>query len=64
MSGVAICWMSRVQRIVALSTTDAEYIASAEVAKEAFWLWKILHDLGFEQAATRILFDNQGAIKL
>ncbi|RWS08469.1 RxLR effector candidate protein-like protein, partial [Leptotrombidium deliense] len=64
MSGGAISWMSRVQRIVALSTTEAEYIALAEAAKEAFWLRQLLVDLSLKQAATRILCDNQGAIKL
>ncbi|RWS06142.1 gag-pol polyprotein-like protein, partial [Leptotrombidium deliense] len=62
MSGGAISWMSCVQRIVALSTAEAEYIALAESAKEVFWLRQLLSDMGFKQAATRILCDNQGAI--
>ncbi|KAK4390530.1 Retrovirus-related Pol polyprotein from transposon TNT 1-94 [Sesamum angolense] len=34
----SICWKSTVQSIVVLSTTEAEYMAVAEAAKEALWL--------------------------
>ncbi|RWS21908.1 integrase core domain protein-like protein [Leptotrombidium deliense] len=64
LSGGAVSWMSRVQRIVALSTTEAEYIALAEATKEAFWMRQLLSDFGNEQTATNIWCDNQGAIKL
>ena len=33
-----VCWKSIVQSLVALSTTKSEYMAVAEVAKEALWL--------------------------
>ena len=36
--GTTISWMSRLQKSVALSTTEAEYMAIAEAAKELIWL--------------------------
>jgi len=38
LSGGAISWSSKKQSTVALSSTKAEYIASAHAAKEAIWL--------------------------
>jgi len=37
-AGEAISWVSRIQRIVALSTTKAEYIATTEACKEMLWM--------------------------
>ncbi|KAE8712235.1 hypothetical protein F3Y22_tig00110259pilonHSYRG00008 [Hibiscus syriacus] len=41
-----ICWKSTVQSVVALSTTEAEYMAAAEAAKEALWLTGLVKELG------------------
>ena len=37
-SGGAISWQSKLQKCVALSTTEAEYIAVTEAGKEMIWL--------------------------
>ena len=37
-TGVAVSWVSRLQKIVALSTTRAEYIATTEACKEMLWM--------------------------
>ena len=37
-NGGAISWQSRKQGLVALSTTEAEYIACSEASREARWL--------------------------
>jgi hypothetical protein len=60
-----ITWSSQKQPVVALSSTEAEYVALAAGAKEAVWLRQFCAELGFEQKApTRILVDNQSSIKL
>ena len=66
MSGGTISWASRVQPTVALSTTEAEYMAAAEVTKEIIWLKKLLSDIETEEhsAVINISCDNQSCIKL
>jgi len=36
--GGAIAWQSKLQKCVALSATDAEFIAITEACKEMFWV--------------------------
>jgi hypothetical protein len=60
-----ISWNCRRQPTIALSTTEAEYMASSQSTKEAIWLRKLLADVGFvQQDATAIICDNQGCIAL
>ena len=44
--GTAISWKSMLQSVVALSTTETEYIAVTEAVKKAMWLQGILKELG------------------
>src|ERR1043165_8778811 len=44
--GTTVSWMSRLQKSVALSTTEAEYMAIAEASKELVWLKAFLEELG------------------
>uniref|UniRef100_A0A2N9IGQ9 CCHC-type domain-containing protein n=1 Tax=Fagus sylvatica TaxID=28930 RepID=A0A2N9IGQ9_FAGSY len=46
LSSGPICWKSTLQSIVAMSTTEAEYMAVAEAAKEALWLKGLVKELG------------------
>ena len=50
--------------MVALSTTEAEYIALAEVVKEAKWLSGIVSELGLNQDTIPICCDSSSAIQL
>ncbi|GBE79025.1 hypothetical protein SCP_0202220 [Sparassis crispa] len=60
-----IMWSSKKQTTVASSTTEAEYMASAEAAKEAVWLRTLFKEIGFEQQDPTILFeDNTAAISI
>ena len=53
------------QPVVALSSTEAEYIALCAAVQEVVWLRNLLKDLNFEQKDSTTLFeDNQGAIVL
>ncbi|GBE80154.1 hypothetical protein SCP_0213570 [Sparassis crispa] len=60
-----ITWSSKKQTTVASSTTEAEYMASAEAAKEVVWLRTLFKEIGFEQQDPTILFeDNTAAISI
>ena len=46
-AGGAMSWCSKLQRIVALSTTtEAEYISATKASKEAIWCSRLVEDLG------------------
>jgi len=46
LGGNAVCWTSRLQKIVSLSTTEAEYVAVTEPRNEMVWLQGFLDELG------------------
>jgi hypothetical protein len=60
-----VSWCSRKQTYVALSTTEAEYIALSMTVREAVWLHKLLVDL-FEHVldSTIIHYGNQSCVKI
>lgn len=37
-AGAAVSWVCRLQRVVALSTTEAKYIAATKACKEMLWM--------------------------
>lgn len=58
-------WYSKKPRVVALSSVEAEYMASSQAACEAIWMRKILAGLiGQQMDPTVIYYDNQSCIKL
>jgi len=60
-----VIWCSKRQNTVSLSTTEAEFIAASETAREAIWLCKLLSDVGHPCAMPSPLYvDNQSAIRL
>ena len=61
-----ISWSSRKQRLVATSTTNAEYIALSEACCEALYLQKLLSDLNLNinYYPTEIYCDNTSALSL
>jgi hypothetical protein len=63
--GGAISWMSKKQSVIALSSTEAEYIALSEAGREACWLRSLYQELGYEQTQpTVIRGDNEGALAM
>jgi transposase InsO family protein len=63
-SGGAVSWQSRLQKCIALSTTEAELIAATEACKELLWMKKFLQELGFKQQQYVLFCDNQSTIHL
>ena len=49
---------------VAMSTTEAEYMAVGEAAKETLWLTGLVKELGVEQGGVQLHCDSQSAIYL
>lgn len=63
-SGI-ISWASERQKTVALSTTESEYIASAQAVKELTWLNELLKELlPHVNYIPNFYVDNQSAIRL
>ena len=63
-AGGVVSWQSKLQKCVALSTTEAEYIAITEGCKEALWMRKFLEELGLKQEKYGVYNDSQSAIHL
>lgn len=60
-----ISWGSRLQKSVAQSTTEAEYVAIAECTKDVLWYIQLLKDLFINMnLPIKVMSDNQGAILL
>ena len=63
--GGAVSWQSKKQKTVALSTVEAEYMATTQAAKEAIWWRCHLSGLGYDVTQpTTLLSDSQGSIAL
>ena len=63
-AGGAVAWQSKLQKCVALSTTEAKFIAITEACKEELWLKKYLQELGSKQEKYVLYCDSQSAIHL
>jgi hypothetical protein len=58
----SIVWGSKRQRIVALSTMEAEYIAASHATQETMWLNRLSRELVGDMETPILLVDNQSAI--
>lgn len=63
--GAAVSWACRKQSCVALSTTEAEFVALSEACQEAFWLKRLVTgmDCAIDQPIT-VYEDNQSCLRL
>ena len=59
-----VCWSSKKQNCVALSTTEAEYISAASCCAQLLWMRQTLKDFGVTYDKVPLLCDNQSAIKI
>ena len=64
LGGTAISWVSNLQKIVVLSTTEVEYIAATKARKEMIWLHSFLDELDKKQELGILHSDSQSAIFL
>ncbi|KAK1413090.1 hypothetical protein QVD17_34841 [Tagetes erecta] len=62
--GSVISWKSHLQSVIALSTTEAEYMSLCEAVKEALWLSRMVRELGMKVITPIVHCDNQGALQL
>ena len=65
LNGGAVSWKSSKQATTADSTTESEYIAASEAAKEAVWISEFLKELGVvpsANSAIKVYCDNNGAV--
>jgi len=67
LGGSVISWQTKKQPTVALSSVEAEYMASTQASKEAIWYRSFFDQLGITRitsSPTTIYSDSQGSIAL
>jgi hypothetical protein len=58
-------WSLKKQNIIALLSTEVEYIAETHAAKKAIWLQTFVNEVvGTDKKPLTMMADNQGAIAL
>lgn len=66
LGGAPVSWCSQKQKSVALSSTEAEYVAMCLTAKEVIWMQSLMNEVkpGMLEETQQIRADNQAAIFL
>ena len=64
LASASISWQSCAQKTIALSSTEAEYMALCDCCKQAKWIKSLLSKLGINVGHVPINGDNQGSIFL
>ena len=62
LAGGAISWMSHAQKTVALSSTEAEYMALSDCSRQVVWMHTLMGELSYHLRPVPICGDNQGSI--
>ncbi|MCI01408.1 aspartyl-tRNA synthetase, partial [Trifolium medium] len=62
--GTTVTWKANQQSVVAILTTQAEYIALVERVKEAIWLKGMIGEMGICQGCVKIHCDSQSVVHL
>ena len=62
--GPTVSWILKLQKLVALSTMEAQYVASIEASKEMIWLQRFMEELGNKQENRRLFSSIHLANKL
>lgn len=58
----AIAWQSRLQKYLAVSSTEVEFVGITKAFKKLLQMKQIVQELGFEQGKYILQCDNQSAI--
>ena len=54
-----VSWVSKIETVVALSTTEVEYVATTEASKEMIWLQRFMDELGKKHDMGTLYSDSQ-----
>ena len=57
-----VCWQSCLQKTVALSSTEAEYMALSDTCRQISWIQSLFSELRYKMTRIPICGDNQGLI--
>ena len=45
MSGTTVSWISKLQKVLAVSSIEAKYVVAIEVSKDMVWLQRFIEEL-------------------
>jgi hypothetical protein len=62
LAGAPVYWKSAKQKTIALSSTEAEYMAASDACRQIAWLRNLFQELGYELKSIPLIMDNQAAI--
>ena len=62
MTGIIFSWQSWAQKTVALSSTEAEYMALSDCSQQAVWIKTLMSELKIAVSPIHINGNNQGSI--
>uniref|UniRef100_A0A803QEH7 Polyprotein n=1 Tax=Cannabis sativa TaxID=3483 RepID=A0A803QEH7_CANSA len=62
--GRCISWKSNLQKVVTMSSIEAEYMEATKAIKEAIWVKGLTKELGFNSEYITVYYDNQSALNL
>ena len=58
------CWNSRVQKLIALSFTEAKYMSLSDTSRQVVWICSLFKEIGINLGSIPLCGDNQGSIFL
>jgi hypothetical protein len=59
-----VCWSSKKQNFVALSTAEAQFVATRSCCAQLIWMQQTLKDYGYALNHVHLLCDIESAIKI
>ena len=62
LAGSTVSWLSKAQKTVALSSTEAEYMAISDCCHQAMWVINLFSKIGFHVMPMTICGNNQSSL--